>query len=981
MASTGVINPAYEHTETQTHTENNDTLEKGDSFKNRRKLMKCPEDIPDFVYKLKGTAFISVREKKTKKFWRRGSLREKKNNEEDLTREDLSRSQYSLVSSGDLTAGALQLWLGLPDEVKYDPALEQFKQFYEKEHGPIPRDPSGTDNIPLKARSNGSVPAKRRLPCVASAPHLNNNVHVLKEDFAILNGNKGPIAEEKQKKILEEESGPEKKTKMAQASHLIKMTLLVACWIFFTVVFLMYSEKEHITRYSSVAPGEIKSYVFQTNEDKQTLLVKLKGPFMSEQYEKKILNDSSSSQLAAMSVWLEKWRLKSHVQEYVGAADVDTVQASDPWTITLNPEDQIDFTEGETRSSVLKFPTNLSGDNRTVFAVRMKTTSNTTTPFTLDYTLNPLDMSTGVIYSCVLLCALYILIIFELINRTMAAVLVSTTSLAALALAGERPSLEELVSWLDVETLLLLFSMMLLVAIMAETGLFDFLAVFTFEVTKGKIWPLITLLSAITAFISTFLDNVTTVLLMTPVTIRLCEVMDLDPIPVLMSMVLYSNIGGTVTPVGDPPNVIIASNKAVVQAGINFTNFTLHMTFGILLVCVQTYFQLRFIFRDADKLRTNEPREIKDLRHQISIWRRAADSLPHLSRDELVVRERLERKVRKLSAKLDELVSETRRRACPKDCFETMLADMKGKYKIRDKILLVKATVAIAFVVVVFFLHSIPEFNRVSLGWTALLGALLLLTLADRDDLEPILHRIEWSTLLFFAALFVLMEVQYPTTVQTLADRDDLEPILHRIEWSTLLFFAALFVLMEVQYPTTVQTLADRDDLEPILHRIEWSTLLFFAALFVLMEALSKLGLIEFIGGVTEGLILKVDESARLAVAILLMLWVSGITSAFVDNIPLTTMMVRVVTSLGNNPTLNLPMTPLIWALSFGACLGGNGTLIGASANVVCAGVAEQHGYRFSFVQFFKIGFPVMLGHLVVATGYLLLCHCVFTWH
>uniref|UniRef100_A0A2A4JQX1 Citrate transporter-like domain-containing protein n=1 Tax=Heliothis virescens TaxID=7102 RepID=A0A2A4JQX1_HELVI len=801
--------------------------------------------------------------------------------------EDLSRSQYSLVST-DLTDGAVQLWLGLPDEVKYDPALEQFRQHYEKEHGGLSAS---------RKSKNGS---SKRLPCVSSAPHLNNNVHSTKEEVAFLNGKGLPPTEEKKEKkekSIEEIPAPIKKTRMAQAGHLLKMTILVACWMFFTVVFLMYNEKEQVSRHSSVAPGEVKSYTLQTDKDQLSVLLKLTGPFVSEQNEKK-LNSSDKLNIPRMDVWLEG--------DGYEAFKEDTNQSSH-WLLYLDPHDQIDFTLGETRTQVLKLdPTTTkrsSGSNRTVYAVKISTTSNTTTPFALSYSLDPLELSTGVIYACMLLCALYVLIIFEIINRTMAAVLVSTTSLATLALAGERPSLPELISWLDVETLLLLFSMMLLVAIMAETGLFDFLAVFTFEVTKGKIWPLITLLSAITAIISTFLDNVTTVLLMTPVTIRLCEVMDLDPIPVLMSMVLFSNIGGTVTPVGDPPNVIIASNKAVVQSGINFTNFTLHMTFGILLVCVQTYFQFRFIYRDTDKLRLNEPRDVQDLRHQISIWRRAADSLPHLSRDELVVRERLDRKVKKLTVKLEALVKETKIRACPKDCFETMLADMKDKYKIRDKVLLIKCTVAIAFVVTVFFLHSIPEFNRVSLGWTALLGALLLLTLADREDLEPVLHRIEWSTLLFFAALFVLM------------------------------------------------------------------------------EALSKLGLIEYIGGLTEGVILKVDEGARLGVAILLMLWVSGVTSAFVDNIPLTTMMVRVVTSLGNNPTLNLPMAPLIWALSFGACLGGNGTLIGASANVVCAGVAEQHGYRFTFVQFFKIGFPIMIGHLIVASGYLMRVYSVCLLH
>nr|XP_032525585.1 P protein-like [Danaus plexippus plexippus] len=384
---------------------------------------------------------------------------------------------------------------------------------------------------------------------------------------------------------------------------------------------------------------------------------------------------------------------------------------------------------------------------------------------------------------------------------------------------------------------------------------------------------------------------------------RICEVMDLDPVPILMLMAIYSNIGGTATPVGDPPNVIVASNKAVVQAGINFTNFTAHMSLGILMVFIQTSLQVKFMFRDTNRLRIRMPKEIRDLHRLISIWRRAADSLPHSSDGVNAVRERLERKIKKLTQNLNRFMKESSKRACSKETFVTTLEELKAKYKIRDRNLLMKSSVAIAFVVIVFFMHSIPELNRVSLGMTALLGAILLLTLADRSDLEPILHRVEWSTLLFFAALFVLM------------------------------------------------------------------------------EALSKLGLISFIGGLLEHLIFKVDEKYRMGVSLMLILWASGAISAFVDNIPLTTMMIRVVVAIGNNPALNLPMGPLIWALLFGACLGGNGTLIGASANVVCAGVAEQHGYRFTFMQFFKIGFPIMIGHLCVSSVYLLICHCVFEWH
>ena len=176
---------------------------------------------------------------------------------------------------------------------------------------------------------------------------------------------------------------------------------------------------------------------------------------------------------------------------------------------------------------------------------------------------------------------------------------------------------------------------------------------------------------------------------------------------------------------------------------------------------------------------------------------------------------------------------------------------------------------------------------------------------------------------------------------------------------------------------TLLLVLSDRHELDSIIGRVEWSTLIFFAALFVVMEALAELKFLWWIGRLTQDFINSVPEAHRLLVAILLFTWISALASSFIDNIPLTTVMVKILEDLADNNEFNIPLMPLIYALAFGACLGGeiffilllkghfslqilifsyigNGTLIGASSNVVCAGVAEQHGYRFTFMDFFK---------------------------
>eukprot|EP00658_Telonema_sp_P-2_P021430 TRINITY_DN18535_c0_g1_i3.p1 TRINITY_DN18535_c0_g1~~TRINITY_DN18535_c0_g1_i3.p1 ORF type:complete len:180 (+),score=51.75 TRINITY_DN18535_c0_g1_i3:180-719(+) len=166
-------------------------------------------------------------------------------------------------------------------------------------------------------------------------------------------------------------------------------------------------------------------------------------------------------------------------------------------------------------------------------------------------------------------------------------------------------------------------------------------------------------------------------------------------------------------------------------------------------------------------------------------------------------------------------------------------------------------------------------------------------------------------------------------------------------------------------------------ELHHTLVSIEWDTLLFFAGLFVMIEALAEMGLIRSIGNGVTSIIETADPDSRLIVAMVLLLWVSGIVSGFLDNIPYTATMVPVIKLLSEDENLNLPLRPLAWALSLGACLGGNMTLVGASANLVTAGIAGQNGIEISFMGFTKAGAPMVILTLAIATLYLIV---VYEW-
>ena len=446
--------------------------------------------------------------------------------------------------------------------------------------------------------------------------------------------------------------------------------------------------------------------------------------------------------------------------------------------------------------------------------------------------------SWSVTAAIVILVAVYGLIVFELVHRALAAALGGVAAVVALHIASgsnKGPDLSAVMTWIDWETIGLLIGMMVMVDILSKTGLFEWAAVQAYAQSGGSIWRLTFILCIITAFFSALLDNVTTILLIVPVTIQICKVLDLEPVPLIIAEVMFSNIGGAATQIGDPPNIIIGaqlssqslSGTSLASQSIGFSDFIIHVAPAVLIAIIPAFWLLRIIEKPG--LSGNRVRNVDLLRLQ---------------------------------------------------------------YGIKDPALLKKSGAILIVVILLFFAHS-----------------------------------------------------AFPTPLFTVA---------------TIAIGGAVVMLL-VTSPHHV---------EEQLDSVEWTTIIFFAGLFIMIHGLQYMGLIEMIADLISDTVSKASEANRLMVAVLLLLWVSAIASAFIDNIPYTATMVPVVIELASDETLGLELGPLAWALALGACLGGNGTIIGASANVVAAGLAEESGNDISFNRFFRTGFPIMILTLLLATVY-----------
>ncbi|MFD2371812.1 SLC13 family permease [Brevibacillus sp. GCM10020057] len=427
-------------------------------------------------------------------------------------------------------------------------------------------------------------------------------------------------------------------------------------------------------------------------------------------------------------------------------------------------------------------------------------------------------MSNQALFAIGIFLVTYAFIISEKLHRTIVAM-----SGGILMVLFGIVTQEQALHHIDFNTLGLLIGMMILVTITAQTGIFKYVAIRAAKAAKGKPIRILVYLSIITAVASAFLDNVTTVLLIVPVTFSIARQLQLNPIPFLISEIISSNAGGTATLIGDPPNIMIGS--AVPE--LDFMAFLLNLTPVIIIIMAVTI--LCFVF----------------------IYRKHLVTSPELS------------------AKIMEL---------------------NERDEITDVVLLKKSLTVMALTIIGFMLHGALHLETATI---ALTGAFLLLLLTGEHYLEDAISKVEWNSIFFFIGLFVLVS--------------------GLVETGTIAKLAA--------------------------------------------EA------IKLTGG----------ESLHTS---LLILWLSAIASAFVDNIPFVATMIPMIKEMGALGITNLE--PLWWSLALGACLGGNGTLIGASANVIVAGLAAKEGYNISFTGFLKLAFPLMTLSIVISHLYVYLRY--FIW-
>lgn len=417
-------------------------------------------------------------------------------------------------------------------------------------------------------------------------------------------------------------------------------------------------------------------------------------------------------------------------------------------------------------------------------------------------------MEVNQILSVVIFVVALGIIISERVHRALVAL-----SGAVLLIAINVITFDQAMGHLDFNTLGVLLGMMLFVAVVRLSGVFEFLAVKCAHLAKGDPWRIMLTFVILTASLSAFLDNVTTVLLVGPMTLTMCKMLKVNPIPFFIVEIMASNIGGTATLIGDPPNIMIGS-----AAGFTFFDFILVDAPVVVVIVAAILVVFYFLYG------------------------------------------------KKMGVQQEDIDS---------------IMQIDANSYIKDQRLLRISVIMTILVVAGFMLHGVLHVESCIIA----LGAGALILLLSGSSIEDALADVEWTTLAFFAGLFIIV------------------------------------------------------------------------------GAMTETGVIDMVANwlldITHG---------NLFMTMMVLLFGSALISAFLDNIPFVATMIPILLAM---ESAGVDVTPLWWAVSLGACLGGNGTLIGASANVVLSDISKKNGYTITFIEYLKVGFPIMMLTIVISAVYL----------
>jgi Na+/H+ antiporter NhaD/arsenite permease-like protein len=430
------------------------------------------------------------------------------------------------------------------------------------------------------------------------------------------------------------------------------------------------------------------------------------------------------------------------------------------------------------------------------------------------------------IVATAILLVSYVILFTEKLNRAVVALLGASVMIFA-GILTQKSAIEGI----DFNTISLLIGMMVIVNITEKSGLFQFVAIWGAKKVKAHPLGIMIVLTFVTALFSAFLDNVTTVLLIVPVTFQITRKLEINPFPYLILEIFASNIGGTATLIGDPPNILIGSSLK-----LSFVDFAYNLTpvvIIVLLVLIGAF---------------------------VLIWHK---SLTTTERNRVAV------------------------------------LNINEKDSITNPRLLIKSLIVLLMVIAGFIA---AEHIGIANGVIALFGAALLLGLYTAGSNNH--------------------------------ERDE--------------------------------------NTENMLSLVDWTTIFFFCGLFVIVHGLEVTGVLQILGQwfieLTEGSVKK---------SVFLILGSSAVLSSAIDNIPFVATMIPMLKTMEPAMGGREAMMPVWWALSLGACFGGNGTLLGASANVIVAGLAQREGHPLSFLRFLIWSVPVMLFSVLIAGIYLYIRYVV----